>query len=168
MTKVAHSSSTPLPVTILSLSGWPPAADFFLSQIAGIESVPRGEQIADFCSGEKERCKKACLTLADLLFAGGHGEEALAALMLAADPVEPQSFELVLPQLAYAVEHFWDWPTARVTRHHTLERLAVWWAAARGDFKDNGSSIFWITHMEMLDQDDPSEELPPEDEPTEL
>jgi ATP-dependent Lon protease len=167
MTKVAHSSSVPLPLTLLWLGGWPPAAQVFWSQIAGIESVPRGELTAEFWSRDKERCKRACLTLADMLFAAGRGVEALAALMLAADPAEPQTFEILLPQLAYAVEHFWDWPTARVTRHHSLERLAVWWRAARGDFEEDGSSIFWITRMEMLDQDDSSEEPAPAHEPDE-
>jgi hypothetical protein len=95
------------------------------------------------------------------LFAAGRGEEALGALMLAADPTGPQTFEIVLPQLAYVIEHLWEWPTARVTKHHVLQRLGVWWRAARGDFVDNDSSIFWITWLEMLDQDDPSEGLPP-------
>jgi ATP-dependent Lon protease len=34
------------------------------------------------------------------LFAASRGEEALGALMLAAEPAEPQTFEIVLPQLA--------------------------------------------------------------------
>jgi len=34
------------------------------------------------------------------LFAAGHGKEALSASMLATDPTEPQTFEIVLPQLA--------------------------------------------------------------------
>ena len=50
---------------------------------------------ADFWSGEKERCKAAFRTMADLLFAGGRREEALAALMLAV-PAEPQTFEMVV------------------------------------------------------------------------
>jgi ATP-dependent Lon protease len=158
--------TTPLPVELLSLRGWPPAAEFFWSRIEDIESVSRGDFTADFWSGEKERCKQACRTLADVLFAAGRGEEALAALMLAADTAEPQTFEIVLPQLTYAIEHFWDWPAASVTRHHALRRLAVWWKASRGDFADDGSSIFWIiSGLEMLDQDDPSEGLPPAHEP---
>jgi ATP-dependent Lon protease len=160
-----HSSSAPLPVELLLLRGWPPAAQFFWSRIGDIESVPRGDVAADFWSGEKERCKVACLTLADLLFAAGRGEEALAALMLAADPAKPQTFEIVLPQLAYAIEHRWDWPAAGVTRQHALGRLTVWWRAARGDFEDDDSSIFWITRLEMLDQDGSSEGLPPAEEP---
>lgn len=159
--EVSHSSSAPLPVALLWLRGWPPAAQFFWSRIGDIESVPRGDHTADFWSGEKERCKKACHTLADLLFAAGRGEEALAALMLAADPAQPRTFEIVLPQLAYAIEHLWDWPAAGVARQHALQLLAVWWRAARGDFEDDDSSIFWITRLEMLDRDDSSEGLPP-------
>jgi ATP-dependent Lon protease len=160
--EIAHM---PFPVALLWVRGWPPAAQLFWSRIGDIESVPRGDLSADFWSSEKKRCKKACLTLADLLFAAGRGEEALAALMLAADPAEPQTFEIVLPQLAYAIEHLWNWPTAGFTRQHALRRLTVWWRASRGDFEDDGSSIFWITRLEMLDQDDPSEGLPPAHEP---
>ncbi len=101
----AHSSSAPLPVDLLWQRGWPPAAQFSWSRIGEIESVPRGDLAADFWSGEKERSKAASRTLADLLFAAGRGEEALAALILAADPAEPQTFEIVLPQLTYAIEH---------------------------------------------------------------
>ena len=163
--QTARSSSAPLPVELLGLRGWPPAAQVFWSRIGDIENVQRGELTADFWSGEKDRCKKACLTLADLLFAAGRGEEALAALMLAADPAEPRTFELVLPQLAYAIENLWDWPAATMTRQHALRRLTVWWRASRGDFEDDGSSIFRITQLEMLDQDDSSERLARAHEP---
>jgi ATP-dependent Lon protease len=169
-------SSPPLPVALLWQRGWPSAAQPFWSRIGDIAGVPRDDFAADFWSGRKDRCKQACRALADLLFAAGRGEEALSALMLAADPAEPQSFEIVLPQLAYAIELFWEWPTARVSRPHALQRLGVWWRAARGDFEEDDSSIFWITRLEMLDQDDPSDGLPPareltkseqEDEPEE-
>jgi ATP-dependent Lon protease len=159
-------SSPPLPIALLSQRGWPPAAQLFWSRIGDIAGVPRDDFAADFWSGRKERCKQASRTLADLLFAAGRGEEALAALMLAADPAELQTFEIVLPQLAYAIEHLWEWPTARVSRPHALQRLGVWWRAARGDFEDDDSSIFWITRLEMLDQDDPSDGLPPAHKPT--
>jgi ATP-dependent Lon protease len=167
MTETAHSSSVPLPVVLLGLRGWPPAAQFFWSRIGDIESVPLDALAADFWSRDKERCKDACRTLADVLFAAGHGMEGLAALMLAADPCERRTFEIVLPQLGYAIEDFWDWPAANITRHHTLERLAVWWRAARGDFEGNISSIFWIARLEMLDQGYDSEDPAPEDEPDE-
>jgi hypothetical protein len=153
-------SSTPLPVELLWQHGWPPAAHLFWSRIAEIPGIPRGDLAADFWSGEKDRCKQASRTFADLLFAAGRGEEALAALMLAADPAAPQTFEIVLPQLAYAIEHLWDWPTARTTRADTLGRLMVWWRAARGDFTDRDRSIFLIVRIEMLEQDDPSDGLP--------
>jgi ATP-dependent Lon protease len=162
---VTHSSSAPLPIVLLWVRGWPSAAQIFWAWIEDIEGVPRGDQTADFWSGEKERCKRACLALAELLFGARRGEEALAALMLAADPAEPPTFEIVLPPLAYAIEHFWDWPAARVTRLEALRRLTVWWRASRGDFKEHDLSIFSITRFEMLDQDDPSEELPPAYEP---
>jgi hypothetical protein len=154
-------SSVPLPVALLWQRGWPPSAGLFWSRIEEIDDVPRDELATDFWSGEKERCKEACKSFADLLFAAGHGMEALSALMLAADPAEPQTFEIVLPQLAFAIEHLWEWPTARVTKHDVLQRLGVWWRAARGDFADNDSSIFWIARTKTLDQDDPSEGLPP-------
>jgi ATP-dependent Lon protease len=154
-----------LPVELLWQRGWPPAAQFFWSRIGDIEGVPRDDFTADFWSDDKERCKAACRGLADLLFTAGRGEEALAALMLAADPAEPRTFEIVLPQLTYGIEHFWDWPAAGFTRQHALRRLTVWWKASRGDFADDGSSIFWITRLEGLDQDDPSEGLPTVSEP---
>jgi ATP-dependent Lon protease len=110
-----NSSSMPLPLELLWQRAWPPAAQLFWSRIGEIEDLPRDQVAADFWSGKKERCQVACRALADLLFARGRGEEALAALMLAADPATPQTFEIVLPQLAYAIEHLWDWPTARAT-----------------------------------------------------
>jgi ATP-dependent Lon protease len=152
-----NGSSMPLPVEFLWQRGWPPAAQLFWSRIGAIENLSRDQVANDFWSGKKERCKVACRALADLLFVRGRGEEALAALMLAADPVQPQTFEIVLPQLGYAAEHLWDWPIARITRNHALQRLAVWWRAARGDFKDDERSIFFITHLEMLDQDTASD-----------
>jgi ATP-dependent Lon protease len=154
-----NGSSMPLPVGLLFQRGWPPAAQLFWSRIGEIEDLPRDQVAADFWSGKKERSKVACQKLADLLFAAGRGEEALAALMLAADPVKPQTFEIVLPQLAYAIEHLWDWPTARASRNQTLQRLAVWWQAAKGDFEEDEHSIFFITRLEMLDQDTASDEL---------
>jgi hypothetical protein len=154
-------SSVPLPVALLWQRGWPPAAGLFWSHLKEIGDIPRDEVAEDFWSGEKERCKQACRTLADLLFAAGHGKAALSALMLAADPTEPRTFEIVLPQLAHAIEHLWEWPTARVTKHDVLRRLGVWWQAARGDLADDDRSIFWIARTETLDQDDPSEGLPP-------
>src|ERR1700756_4673188 len=127
--------SPPLPIALLSQRGWPAAAQLFWSRIGDIAGEARDD------------------------FAADRGEEAPAALSLAADPAEPQTFEIVLPQLAYAIEHLWEWPTARVSRPHALQRLGVWWRAARGDFEDDDSSIFWITRLEMLDQDDPSDGL---------
>jgi ATP-dependent Lon protease len=152
-----NGSSMPLPVELLWQRGWPPAAQLFWSRIGEIEDLPRDQVAADFWSGKKERCQVACRALADLLFARGRGEEALAALMLAADQATPKTFEIVLPQLAYAIEHLWDWPTARASRDQTLQRLAVWWRAARGDFEEDEHSIFFITWLEMLDQDTASD-----------
>jgi ATP-dependent Lon protease len=162
---VTYSSSAPLPIVLLWVRGWPSAAQIFWGWIEDIEGVPRDDLSAEFWSGEKERCKRACLALADRLFGARRGEEALGALMLAADPTEPLTFEIVLPPLAYAIEHFWDWPAARVTRLEALRRLTVWWRASRGDFKEHDLSIFSITRFEVLDQDDPSEGLPPAYEP---
>jgi ATP-dependent Lon protease len=88
-----NSSSMPLPVELLFQHGWPPAGQLFWSRIRKIEALARDEVAADFWSGKKERSKVACQKLADLLFAAGRGEEALAALMLAADPEKPQNFE---------------------------------------------------------------------------
>jgi ATP-dependent Lon protease len=147
------SLRTPLPVELLWQRGWPPAALLFWSRIGEIDDLSRDQVAADFWSGKKERSKLACQKLADLLFAAGRGEEALAALMLAADPAKPPTFEVVLPQLGYAVEHLWDWPVASITRNHALQRLGVWWRAARGDFKEEEHSIFFITRLEMLDHD---------------
>ena len=153
-------SSELLPVGLLWQLGWPHAAGLFWSRIKAI-GVPGDDVASDFWSWEKERCKQACRTLTDLLFTAGHGLEALSALMLAADPTEPQTFEIVLPQLAFAIEHLWDRPTAKSTRHHVLQRLGVWWRAARGDFTDNDSSMFWIVRLEVFEKDDPSEGLLP-------
>jgi hypothetical protein len=153
------NSSMPLPVQLLWQRGWPPAALLFWSRISEMENVSGDQVAADFWSGKKERSKVACRTLADLLFAAGRGEEAIAALMLAADSVKPQTFEIVLPQLGYAVEHLWDWPVAAITRDQTLRRLGVWWRAARGDFEDHEHSIFFITRLEMLNQETASDEL---------
>jgi ATP-dependent Lon protease len=166
-TMAAHSSSVPLPVQLLSQRGWPPAAQFFWARIADIEGVQLGDLASDYWSRDKGRCKDACHTLANLLFAAGHGTEGLAALMLAADPCEPMTFEIVLPQLAYAIEHLWDFPADGFARQHALRRLAVWWRAARGDFKDNAASIFWLTRLEVLGGD-ASEEPTPAAEPNRL
>src|SRR6185437_2301338 len=121
------SSPTALPLELLWQSCWPAAAQLFWSRIGKIGNLSRDQVAADFWSGEKERCKVACQKLADLLFPVGRGEEALAALMLAADATEPETFEIVLPQLRYSVDHIWDWPIASITREHALQRLAVWW-----------------------------------------
>jgi ATP-dependent Lon protease len=94
-------SSVPLPVALLWQRGWPHAAGLFWSHIKEIGEVPRHEVAKDFWSGEKERCKVACRTLADLLFVAGHSEAALGALMLAADPTEPRTFEIVLPHRTF-------------------------------------------------------------------
>ena len=168
MTEAAHSSPEPLPIALLSQRGWPPAAQFFWARIADIEGIQLGDLAADYWSRDKGRCKDACHTLADLLFAAGHGAEGLAALMLAADPAEPMTFEIVLPQLAYAIEHLWDFPADVFARQHALRRLAVWWRAARGDFKDNAASIFWLTGLEVLGEDASSEEPTPVAEPNGL
>ena len=164
--KAAHSSSVTLPVELLSQRGWPPAAQVFWTRIEDIQSVPLDDLVtANFWSRDKESCKNACHTLADLLFAAGCGMEGLAALMLAADTSEPRTFEIVLPQLAYAIEHLWDFPADGFTRQHALRRLAVWWRALLGDFEGNIASIFWITRLEMLDQDySPEEQEPNESE----
>ena len=165
MTAGDHStknlSSELLPIGLLWQLGWPHAAGLFWARIKAIGGVPKNDIAADFWSEERERCKQASRTLANLLFAQGHGKEALSALMLGADPTEPKTFEIVLPQLAFAIEHLWDWPTAKSTRNHVLQRLGVWWRAARGDFKDNDSSIFWIARLKVFEKDDPSEEQPP-------
>jgi ATP-dependent Lon protease len=156
-----ESSSTPLPIELLWQRGWPPAAQLFWSRIAGIPGVSRDDLTAHFWARDKDRCKQASRTFADLLFAAGRGEEALAALMLAADPAIPQTFEIVLPQLAYAIEHLWNWPIASITRDHALQRLSVWWRAARGDFAGDDRSIFLIIWVEMLEQHNPAEGQPP-------
>jgi ATP-dependent Lon protease len=115
---------------VMVLRGWPPAAQFFCAWVGDLEHISLGDFAADFWSRDKERCKKTCRTLADLLFAAGHGEEGFAALMLAADPTEPNTFEIVLPQLSFAIGHYWDWPDAGFTRQRALQRLAVWWRSA--------------------------------------
>lgn len=156
-----ESWSIPLPVELLWQRGWPLAAQLFWSRIAGIPGVARNDLSAHFWSRDKDRCKQASRTFADLLFAAGHGEEALAALMLAADPAIPQSLEIVLPQLAYAMEHLWNWPIAGITKDHALQRLSVWWRTARGDLAGDDRSIFLIVWDEILEQHDPAERQPP-------
>src|SRR5262245_6743928 len=163
--EVTNGSSMPLPVELLWQRGWRPAAQLFWSRIGAIENLSLDRVAADFWSGKKERCKVASQKLADLLFAVGSGEEALAALVLAADPAQPRTFEILLPQLGYALEHLWNWPIASITRDHALQRLVVWWRAAGGDFEKDERSIFFITHIEMLGQDVPSDKLPVANKP---
>jgi ATP-dependent Lon protease len=159
VTATDGSSAVPIPIGLLYQGGWPLAAQLFWTHIR--DFVPKDDFAADYWSGNKERFNEASRRLVDFLFAAARGDEALGALMLAADPAKPETFEFVLPQLAYAIEYLWEWPTATVTRHHVLRRLGIWWSAARGEFLDSDKSIFRITELAMRAVDDPSKGQPP-------
>jgi ATP-dependent Lon protease len=160
-------ANAPLPVVLLLHRGWPQAAGAFWAHLRAIESDYKDLGDA-FWSGEKDRAKAAARALADRLFAVGAGEEALAALMLAADPQEPATFQSFMPQLAFAAEHLWERPTAEATRDSLRRRLQVWWRAARGDFRDEPNSIFWLAHLEahleLAESDKPIGEPTPKDQ----
>ncbi|MHC2467411.1 AAA family ATPase [Bradyrhizobium embrapense] len=154
------SAWAPFPIELLWQRRWPPAAMLFWSRIGEIKGLSRDPVAADFWSGNKDRSKPACQALADLLFAAGRGEEAIAALMLAADPGQPHTFEIMLPPLDFMIEQLWDGPTASVSRPQARQRIDLWWRAAQGDFKNDQRSIFFITYLTMPDQETGSHELP--------
>ncbi|QOZ33198.1 AAA family ATPase [Bradyrhizobium sp. CCBAU 53421] len=154
-------SSIPLPISLLLQRDWRYAAGFFWLRIKEISGARRNDVATDFWSGKKEPSHKACRTLADRLFAGGRGEEALSALMLAVDPTEPQTFEIVLPQLVYAIDHLWGWSSEISSKDCILQRLSAWRRSARGDFAGTDDNIFRITELQKLDLIDRTESLPP-------
>jgi ATP-dependent Lon protease len=151
-------SSDLLLIELLWQRSWPYAAGLLWSRTKEVGGVT--DLTADFWSRDKARCKQTCRTLANLLFAAGHGTEGLGALMLAADPTEPRTFEIVLPQLTHAIEHFLDWSKSRNPKSRNpkdnIKRLDIWWRAARGDFVDYESSIFRLAWTEMAKEDEPA------------
>ncbi|WFU53639.1 AAA family ATPase [Bradyrhizobium pachyrhizi] len=150
-------SSVPLPISLLWQPDWRYAAGFFWLRIKEINGVQRDDVATDFWSGTKDPCKKACRTLADRLFAEGRGEEALSALMLSVDPTEPQTFEIVLPQLVYAIDHLWEGSAEVETKDYALQRLSAWRRSARGDFADSDDNIFRIAQLQKSNQADRTE-----------
>lgn len=72
------------------------------------------------------------------------GELALAWQMMCCDPRRPESFNAVVPQLAWSLRH-----RSVITNaaEETLlrARLHLWWEAAAGKWGDHKDSIFAIT-----------------------
>ncbi|MCC8944194.1 AAA family ATPase [Bradyrhizobium sp. Arg62] len=160
-------SSPPLPISLLWQPDWQHAAALFWLRVTEISGVRWEDVATDFWSGKKDPCNKACRTFADRLFAGGRGEEALSALMLAVDPTELRTFEIVLPQLIYAIDQLWEWSTEIVTKDYVLQRLSAWRRSARGDFADSDSNIFRIAQLQKPDEAEGTENLLPADKQNE-
>lgn len=153
--KDSLNESTPpalLPSDLLLQKGWPQAAAWTWGRLPEIEGLERDDLAADYWSGQKPRCKAACRTLAQRLFALGQGEAALCAQMLAVDASVPLTFDSVLPQLAYCAEH--RWPAATESEEKMIKgRLTTWWAAADGAFEGDDRSIFLIAYHSWVEEE---------------
>ncbi|UQE03482.1 MULTISPECIES: AAA family ATPase [Bradyrhizobium] len=88
----------------------------------------------------------------ELLFAQGRhytGELALAWQMMTCDPERPESFNAVLPQVTWLLQH-WSIITSPIQKARLHDRLHVWWLAARGEWAGATKpvSIFRIAERE--------------------
>lgn len=81
------------------------------------------------------------------------GELALAWQMMLCDPGKPESFNLVLPQMQWMIEH-WAIITNPEEKRRLQDRLDVWWLAARGEWADaiKPFSIFRIASVEIAER----------------
>lgn len=94
--------------------------------------------------GNREALRSQIGLIVDTLYALGTpagGEFALAWECMMADPRRPETFYF-LPQLQYVLDHS-GLPSEVGNEAH--QRLAVWWAAAQGEYDDARDSIFAIT-----------------------
>ncbi len=85
--------------------------------------------------------------LVDMLFAQGLedcGDLAIAWQMLLCDPRRPETFNVVLPQLAWSLRHR-SVITNAAEENLLRARLHLWWEAAAGKWGDHKDSIFAIT-----------------------
>lgn len=150
--KDSPAKSTPpaiLPTELLFQKSWPQAAALTWNRLHTVERLERDDLAADYHSGAKPRCKAACRLLAERLFALGDGEVALCLMMLGVDAGIPKSFDTVLPQLAYGVEHLWSSTEAEAP---TIKaKLSTWWKAADGHYEDDDRSIFLLAHLEWVE-----------------
>lgn len=112
----------------------------------------------------------------ELLFAQGRdyaGELALAWQMMTCDPERPESFNAVLPQVTWLLQH-WSIITSPIQKARLHDRLHVWWLAARGEWAGATKpvSIFRIAERETAShtyEDSGNFPLPePDPEPEDL
>ncbi|MHC2842855.1 AAA family ATPase [Bradyrhizobium diazoefficiens] len=136
-----------LPTALLLHKGWPQAAAWAWSRLQAIDGLQRDDLAADYWSGEKRRCKAACITLAERLFKLGQGEAALCAQMLSVDAGVPLTFDKVLPQIDYCAEHIWGSWHSEAENAAIKQRLSTWWSAADGNFEGDDRSIFLIAYQ---------------------
>lgn len=156
--------AVPLCIEMLEHDRWDEAFSWLTAQTRRLTAELK---IGDCPTQERDRKKQQTLIerYAELLFSQGQdwtGDLALAWLMLACDPEVPESFNFVLPPLRWLLDRV---PAPR-RKAHLLERLEIWWRAARGEWAGaiEPVSIFRVAERETTgDFDD--EGIPPDPAP---
>lgn len=138
--------------------GWLTAQTRLLTAGLSIKGCPTLE-------GDRKTQRMLFERYAELLLSQGQdwaGELALAWQMLACDPERPDSFNFVLPPLRWLL----DSVTEPRRKAHLLDRLEIWWRAARGEWAGaiEPGSIFRIAERETADDFD-DEGIPPDPAP---
>ena len=108
-------------------------------------------------SPHKDRKKQVALiaSCVEVLFAQGRkytGELALAWQMMLCTPTRPESFNSVLPQIDWLLNNGSVIISAGDKARY-LDRIDVWWRAARGEYSTSEVSIFRIAERETAAND---------------
>ena len=87
------------------------------------------------------------------------GELALAWQMMLCDPTKPESFNAVLPQVTWLMQH--RSVIISITEKAMLrDHMEIWWQAARGEYATSEVSIFRIAERETANKSYEVEDTP--------
>lgn len=142
----AAVSAVPLPLQVMMERQWDQAFDsLFLVTSKHVHDLVDGCLARTKASDDRERTRRMINDLIDRLYERKRVALALSWSFLAADPAQPETIQVFLPQVSALFDQAVDDGVYTGERYELVrETLNVWTEAAAGEYTDSKLSVFAV------------------------